>query len=264
MSDQEVFAKLSQLLNEGRGAVLCTLVEKTGSAPRGEGAKMLVYDEGGVFSTIGGGGMERLVSEDALEALADGKPRTLTFSLGVEPKEGAINIDSKCGGEVKIFMDPIRPDPRLIVVGSGHIGKPLADLALKAGFEVAIVDDADTNTRERFPGIDLYPGPFEEELDRVAVRPSDFVAIVHGETDHELPALRNALGRGASYIGLLGSSNKAREHKKQLRDEGFDEDALERLRAPIGIRIGAVTPEEIAVSIMAELIMARRGQLQRA
>ena len=258
MSDPDIFRKLDQLLKEGRGAVLCTLIEKSGSGPRDEGAKMLIYEEGDSVSTIGGGGMERLLSKEALRVLDEGRPRTLTFSLGVEPKKGTIKIDSKCGGEVKIFMDPIKPDPRLIIIGSGHIGKPLAEFASKAGFKVAVVDDAVTTTPERFPGMELHPGSFEDELENVAVRSFDLVAIVHGETDYELVALRSVLKRNPSYIGLLGSGNKAREHKKQLRAEGFDKDAVERIRAPIGLDIGAVTPEEIAVSILAELIKARR------
>ena len=258
MSDPDIFRKLDQLLKEGRGAVLCTLIEKSGSGPRDEGAKMLIYEEGDSVSTIGGGGMERLLSKEALRVLDEGRPRTLTFSLGVEPKKGTIKIDSKCGGEVKIFMDPIKPDPRLIVIGSGHIGKPLAEFASKAGFKVAVVDDAVTTTPERFPGMELHPGSFEDELENVVVRPFDLVAIVHGETNYELVALRSVLKRNPSYIGLLGSGNKAREHKKQLRAEGFDKDAVERIRAPIGLDIGAVTPEEIAVSILAELIKARR------
>jgi xanthine dehydrogenase accessory factor len=258
MSDPDIFRKLDQLLKEGRGAVLCTLIEKSGSGPRNEGAKMLIYEEGNSVSTIGGGGMERLLSKEALRVLDEGRPRTLTFSLGVEPKKGTIKIDSKCGGEVKIFMDPIKPDPRLIVIGSGHIGKPLAEFASKAGFKVAVVDDAVTTTPERFPGMELHPGSFEDELENVAVRSFDLVAIVHGETDYELVALRSVLKRNPSYIGLLGSGNKAREHKKQLRAEGFNKDAVERIHAPIGLDIGAVTPEEIAVSILAELIKARR------
>ena len=219
---------------------------------------MLVYADGDSISTVGGGGMERLVSEEALRALEEGRPRTLTFALGVEPREGAIEIDSKCGGEVKIFMDPIRPDPRLIVVGSGHIGRPLAEFASKAGFDVVVVDDAATTTMDRFPGMELHPGPFEEELENVAVRPSDFVAIVHGETEYELAALRSVLKRNPGYIGLLGSRNKAGEHRRLLLSEGFGEDAVDRISAPIGLDIGAVTPEEIAVSILAELIRARR------
>lgn len=264
MSDPEIFSRLSGILGEGKAAVLCTLVEKRGSGPRGEGAKMLVDEEGNAFGTIGGGGMERALVREALEALEDGRPRTLAFALGVEPAEGAVAVDSKCGGEVRIFLDVIKPDPRLVVVGSGHIGKPLAELAHMVGFEVVVVDDAVTTTPDRFPQAKrLYPGPFDEELARINVRPSDFVAVVHGETSHEISALKHFLPQGPAYIGLLGSSNKAAEHRKQLIAGGQPAEEVDRIRAPIGIDIGAETPEEIAVSIVAELIEARRRGLSR-
>lgn len=260
MSDPEIFSRLSQLLNMGRGAVLCTVIEKSGSGPRNLGAKMLVDPEGKTVGTIGGGGMERRLVGEALEALREGAPRTLAFAMGVEPREGAVAVDSKCGGEVKLFLDVVRPDPRLIVVGSGHVAKPLADFASRAGFEVVVVDDAETATAERFPTAkEIRSGPFEEEIERVEVRPSDFVAVVHGETGYELAALRSVLRRRPAYIGLLGSRNKAAEHKKRLIGEGFSQEDVEAINAPIGIPIGAETPEEIAVSIVAELIRVRRG-----
>ena len=247
-------------MKEGRGAVLCTLIEKTGSGPRDIGAKMLVDPDGNAVGTIGGGGMERRLVEEALDALRAGCGRTLTFALGVEAREGAVAVNSKCGGEVKVFLDVVKPDPRLIVIGSGHIAKPLAEFAHGAGFEVIVVDDADTATRERFPTAkEIHAGPFKGELERVEVRPSDFVAVVHGETDYELAALRNMLRRRPAYIGLLGSKNKAAEHKMQLMAEGFSKEEVEAVRAPIGLDIGAETPEEIAVSIVAELIKARRS-----
>jgi len=169
-------------------------------------------------------------------------------------------VDSKCGGEVRIFLDVIKPDPRLIVVGSGHIGVPVAEFAHRVGFDVIVVDDAKSSTRERFPHAkEIHSGPLEEELKRLKVMPSDFVAIVHGETDVELAALRSFLPQEPAYIGLLGSRNKEREHNKQLKSEGFPEDAVDRIKGPIGLEIGAETPEEIAVSIVAELIKAKRG-----
>lgn len=254
-----IFDRLKQLLRKGRGAVLCTLIEKTGSGPKDVGAKMLVDPDGSTIGTIGGGSMERRLVAEALEALEEGRPRTLTFTLGVEPREGAVAVDSNCGGEVKIFLDVVKPDPRLIIVGSGHIAKPLAELAHMAGFEVTVVDDALTATRERFPmAREIRAGPFREELDRVEVGPSDFVAIVHGETGYELAALRRMLRRRPTYIGLLGSRRKALEHKGRLLAEGFERDEVEAVRAPIGFDLGAETPEEIAVSIVAELIKARR------
>lgn len=220
---------------------------------------MLVDPNGGTIGSIGGGDMERRMVGEALEALREGCPRTVAFALGVEPREGAILVDSRCGGEVKVFLDVVKPDPRLIIVGSGHIAKPLAEFAQRAGFEVIVVDDAETATRERFPtAAELHTGPFEEELDRVEVRSSDFVAVVHGETLYELAALRSMLRRRPAYIGLLGSRNKAAEHKSQLLADGLGREEVDAIRAPIGLDIGAKTPEEIAVSIVAELIRARR------
>jgi xanthine dehydrogenase accessory factor len=159
---------------------------------------------------------------------------------------------------VKIFLDVIKPDPRLIIIGSGHIAKPLADYAYRIGFKVVVVDDAKTATPERFPTAEIHTGPFEDEIEKVEIRPSDFVAIVHGETGIELTALRSVLGKKPAYIGLLGSSHKASEHKGQLLAEGFKSSLVEAIRAPIGLDIGAETPEEIAVSIVAELIQMKR------
>jgi xanthine dehydrogenase accessory factor len=112
MSDVEVISRLNRILCEGKPAVLCTIVEKRGSGPRGEGAKMLVHPDGSTFGTIGGGGMERRLVEEALEAIRDGRPRTIAFTMGVESKEGAVDIDSKCGVKVKVFLDVMKPDLR--------------------------------------------------------------------------------------------------------------------------------------------------------
>ena len=266
MSDAEIVSRLNDLLAEGKPAVLCTLVEKVGSGPRDAGAKMLVGPDGEALGTIGGGDVERRLVAEALEALRDGRSRVLAFAMGVEPSGDAVAVDSKCGGEVKVFLDVIKPDPRLIVVGSGHIGEPLAGLAHVVGFEVIVVDDAETATSERFPHAKrIHSGPFSEELKLADAKLLDFVAIVHGETSHEIAALRRFLPLGLAYIGLLGSRNKAAEHKRQLIAEGFTEDEVEKIRAPIGLDIGAETPEEIAVSIVAELIEARRrGQPRTA
>ncbi len=124
MNDPRLIAQLQELLKKGKPVALCTIIGKTGSSPRDEGAKMLVDSDGNTYGTVGGGGMERRLEEEALKALAEGKPQTITFALGVKPREGAIPINSRCGGEVKIFMDIVKPDPRLIVIGSGHIGMP--------------------------------------------------------------------------------------------------------------------------------------------
>jgi xanthine dehydrogenase accessory factor len=259
LNDPRLVAQLQELLRKGKPVALCTIVEKTGSSPRNEGAKMIIDSDGNTYGTVGGGGMERRLIEEALKALDEGKPRTIIFALGVEPREEAIPIDSRCGGEVKIFMDIVKPDPRLIVIGSGHIGMPLAHLAHETGFETIVVDDAPTTTRERFPhAAEIHSNPFQEEIEGIETTPADYVAIVHGESWYELTALRGLLPRKPAYVGLLGSRNKAGMISERLISEGLSVEDVARISSPIGIDIGAETPEEIAVSIVAELIKVRR------
>ena len=259
MSDPEIFSKATEFLVRGQSVVLCTLIYKEGSGPREPGSKMLVTPDAKALGTIGGGGMERLIVTQALEALAEGKPRTLHFAMGIPPREGMIAIDSKCGGEVKIFMDIVKPNPRLIIMGSGWITQATARYAKECGFEVTVVDDAETAKQELFPGATVVNGKYPESLAGVEVRSSDFVAVLHGETPFELAALRHAAKAKPAYIGLLGSGNKAKKHKEQLKSEGFDAKVLDALYAPIGLDISAETPEEIGVSIVAEMIKRKRG-----
>jgi xanthine dehydrogenase accessory factor len=220
---------------------------------------MLVTPDGKALGTIGGGEMERVIMKQALEALAEGKPRTLHFAMGVPPREGMIAVDSKCGGEVKIFMDIVKPEPRLVIMGSGWIAQATARYAKNCGFEVTIVDDATTARQDYFPGMLVVNGKYPESLNSVEIRPSDFVAVIHGETSFELAALRYAIKTKPAYIGLLGSTNKARKHKEQLKSEGFDEKVFDVIYAPIGLDINAETPEEIGVSIVAEMIKRKRS-----
>jgi xanthine dehydrogenase accessory factor len=229
LNDPRLVAQLQELLRKGKPVALCTIVEKTGSSPRNEGAKMIIDSDGNTYGTVGGGGMERRL------------------------------IESRCGGEVKIFMDIVKPDPRLIVIGSGHIGMPLAHLAHETGFETIVVDDAPTTTRERFPhAAEIHSNPFQEEIEGIETTPADYVAIVHGESWYELTALRGLLPRKPAYVGLLGSRNKAGMISERLISEGLSVEDVARISSPIGIDIGAETPEEIAVSIVAELIKVRR------
>jgi xanthine dehydrogenase accessory factor len=259
MSNSEIFNHVGEFLAKGQSAVLCTLIYKEGSGPREPGAKMLVTPDGKSLGTIGGGGMERLLIKEALEALIEGKPRTLHFAMGIPPREGMIAIDSKCGGEIKIFMDIIKPEPRLVIMGSGWIAQATARYAKDCGFEVMVVDDADTARQEYFPGMTIVDGKYPESLREVKIRPSDFVAVLHGETLFEIAALRHAVKAHPAYIGLLGSANKARRHMEQLKSEGLDEKILKAMHAPIGIDINAETPEEIGVSIIADMIQVKRG-----
>ena len=203
--------------------------------------------------------MERRLIDEALEALREGKPKTLHFAMGVPAREGMIPVNSKCGGEVKIFMDVLKPEPRLIIMGSGLIAQAVARYSRDCGFHVTVVDDADTATADNFSGVDLVNDAYPESLTKVKIRPSDYVAMLHGETEFELAGLRQAVKARPAFIGLLGSRNKAKEHKRQLKEEGYDPEIVDAIKGPIGLEIDAETPEEIAVSIVAELIKVKRG-----
>lgn len=220
---------------------------------------MLVTSDGEALGTIGGGGMERRLIDEALEALKVGEPRSLHFAMGVPAREGMISVNSKCGGEVKIFMDILKPEHRLIIMGSGLIAQAVARYSIDCGFHVTVVDDADTATAENFSGVELVNDTYPESLTKVKIRPSDYVAMLHGETEFELAGLRQAVKARPAFIGLLGSRNKAKEHKRQLKEEGYDPETVDAIKGPIGLEIDAETPEEIAVSIVAEFIKVKRG-----
>ena len=260
MSEQEIIHRLNEALDNGESAVLCSLIFKEGSGPRDPGAKMLVTVDGKATGTIGGGGMERLLIGKALEVLVLGNPRTYHFAMGVPAREGMISVDSKCGGEVKIFMDPIKPDPRLIIMGSGWIAQAVARYAKECNFDIIVVDDADSAGVDWFPeGTEIISDKYPASLEKVEIRRSDYVAMLHGETGFEIEGLRYAVKANPAYIGLLGSGNKRKEHVKQLKSEGLEAEIVETIKGPIGLDISAETPEEIGVSIVAELINKKRS-----
>lgn len=221
---------------------------------------MLVTADGKATGTIGGGGMERLLVGKAMGVMEDGKPETYHFAMGIPAREGMIPVDSKCGGEVKIFMDPIKPDPRLVIMGSGWIAQAVARYAKECNFDIIIVDDAESARADWFPeGTVIISDKYPASLEKVEIRGSDYVAMLHGETGFEIAGLRYAVKANPAYIGLLGSGNKRKEHVKQLKSEGLDAEIVETIKGPIGLDISAETPEEIGVSIVAELINTKRG-----
>ena len=261
MTDVDVLEKVVQLLKNRKKVALCTVIEKRGSGPRDVGAKIAVSEDGEIVGTIGGGNLERVLVEEALKALKVGKSKKIVFSLreGVERRD-AVKTGLICGGEITIFIDVIEPKPRLIIIGSGHVGYPLAKLADILGFEIVIVDDnRELATRECFPmAKEILVGDFTEILDKVEVRPDDFVVIVHGEPEHDYLALKKMLEKNVRYIGLLGSKMKVAKLKERLKGEGVGEDVFKNLYAPVGLDIGAQTPEEISISILAQIIKIRR------
>jgi len=251
----ELYEEIVRLKKERVPSALATIVQCIGSSPQKEGAKMLVRDDGTILGTLGGGCLETEVIQVAKMAIKDGSPRTIPFEL-TEKHGGLV-----CGGKVLVYIEPVIPDPDLVILGAGHVGKALSKLAGFAGFKVTVTDDrAEYANRENIPDADhiLVTG-FTEVFSHIVPARNSYVVIATRGHNHDLEALRAVLDTDARYIGLLGSRRKRALLFKTLEEEGHSKDSLSRIITPVGLDIGSVTPEEIAISIMAQIIKARRG-----
>jgi xanthine dehydrogenase accessory factor len=255
MSENSIFRALADLERRGESAALCTVISSTGSTPRHAGSKMLVFADGTFTGTVGGGDMEHRVLEEAKAALGDGIARTLEYTLA-DPSRGDPGV---CGGTVEVFVDPILPPPTLVVVGGGHVGKAVAHLAKWLNFRVAISDDrAEFCTPEANPDADIfYPVPLSELPSQLTISPRTWLVLTTRGVAVDVAGLPALLDSRAAYIGVIGSKRRWATALKQLRAMGVPEEALARVHSPMGLELNAETPEEIAVSIMAEIIMLR-------
>lgn len=234
-----------------------TVVRSQGSTPQRAGAKMLVFADGRIVGTIGGGCYESDAVGRAREAIGTGQPALLHFELNDDfaQENGLI-----CGGRMDVHVDPLLPDPQLYIVGAGHVGFELGRIAGHAGFRIHVVDDREKFANaERFPGANVIVEPIPEWLHRADIAPSAFVVVVTRGHTHDLDAMRALAARDLRYLGLIGSRAKVARIYAALLAESLPSECLERIHAPIGFEIGAITPAEIAVSILAELIAVRRG-----
>ena len=259
-TDMEILKEMINRLESGEKVALCTLIEKVGSGPREVGAKMVVYEDGETSGTIGGGYMELALIKGALKSLNENKSGRATFSLHKGERKGVIQTGLMCGGELTVFIDVLKPKRRIIMVGAGHVAWPLAKLADIVGFGLVVVDDnEELANNDRYPMAEkIITGNFTEILDKAGVSPNDYVVIVHGEPTHDYLALKKILKKRPAYVGLLGSKTKVSKLIERLREEGVSGEDLTPLHAPIGLDIGAQTPEEIGVSILAEIISEKR------
>jgi xanthine dehydrogenase accessory factor len=258
--NQEVFAALAEALQRGEEVALVTITASTGSTPQRVGAKMLVYADGRTVGTIGGGCYENDAFWKAREAIKARKPLTVNYELDDDFAEESGLI---CGGQMTVFVEPVEPAPDLYVFGAGHVGFFLARMAHDAGFRVNVVDD-----REKFASADRFPAGVRVVVDDIPtwleanqLPATAYVVIVTRGHRHDLDALRALAPRGLRYVGLIGSRAKVKRVYDALLGEGLDPRALEAVHAPIGLDIGAITPQEIAVSILAELIAVKHGKI---
>ncbi len=250
-----IYEEILRLKNEGRLSALATIVQSVGSSPQKRGAKMLVRDDGSIVGTLGGGCLEAEVIQASLMAIRDGSPLTVPFEL-TEKRGGLV-----CGGKVLVYIEPVIPDPNLVILGAGHVGRALAKIASFSGFKVVITDDREEYAnREEIPeAAQIVLCDFDSGFNRIIVDRNTYLVIATRGHNHDLDALRSALKTDAVYIGLLGSRRKRALLFKTLAEEGFSKEDIGRVITPVGLPIGSVTPEEIAISIMAQNNSKRRN-----
>jgi len=252
-----IYEAILEAQRSGQPAALATVIRAQGSVPRHEASKMLVYADGRIVGTVGGGELENRTIEEARQVIRDGTARIISHSL-VDPSRGDAGV---CGGQVEVFIEPIMPPARLLIIGAGHVGRALAHLAHWMGYRVVVTDDrADLCTHEFIPDADEFVvGPVGQALLKIGVDSQTYVASVTRGYLFEVDALPILLQTPAPYIGVIGSKRRWAMTLQDLRVQGISEEAIARVHAPIGLEIEAETPEEIATSIMAEIVMLRRG-----
>ncbi len=253
----DIYEEIVKLRAEGRRGAVATIVSVRGSIPSFKTAKMLVRDDGTICGTIGGGCVEADVWRAAREVMEEEKPRTLTFDLNHDPK---YDTGLVCGGTLDIFIEPVLPPALLYIFGAGHVSASLYKTAKDAGFDVTIVDDRESYAnRERFPEArEVIAQDFDQVMNTLKPSEASYIVIVTRGHRDDMRVLRWAVQTKARYVGMIGSERKTIGIFRELQKEGLSSQLFERVHAPIGLDIGAVTPEEIAVAITAELIAVRR------
>jgi len=253
----DIYEQIVQLRREGRRGAVATITNVRGSIPSFQTAKMLVRDDGSIVGTIGGGCVEAEVWQAAREVMEDEKPRSLTFNLNNNPK---YDTGLVCGGTLDVFIEPVLPPALLYIFGAGHVAFNLYKVAMIAGFDVIVVDDRESYAnRERFSDArEVFADDFERVIAQMHVPESAYIVIVTRGHRDDMRVLRWAVNANTRYLGMIGSQRKTISIYKELEKEGIPAEKFANVHAPVGLEIGAVTPEEIAVAIVAEMIAVRR------
>ena len=250
-----IYQALSEIEKNNESAALCTVVKSIGSTPRHVGSKMLVYPDGKFIGTVGGGDLEHRVLDEAWIAMHDGESRLLSYTMA-DPSRGDPGV---CGGTVEVFVEPILPPAMIVVIGAGHVGKAVVHLAKWLGFRVAVSDDRpEFCNPEATPGADAYyPVPMGELPKHLKTNKRTYIVITSRGSNVDAQGLPGLLEAQAAYVGVIGSKRRWLTTVKALKVTGVSEEKIARVHSPMGLELNAETPEEIAVSILAEILMLK-------
>ncbi len=252
-----IYDDIQTALNRGEQVAIVTIVKTTGSSPRPAGTKMLVYPDGRTLGTLGGALLDRRAVQDAVETIRDGRPRAGFYAIDADTGE----TSGSCGGTMEVFVEAVRPEQRLILVGGGYVAQALARIASHLDFRILVVDDRrDLVNPQTFPeGAQLHFGDIPQVVGELQPDASTWIVVVTRGHHLDKEALRVALQSPAPYVGMIGSPGKVRRIFRELLAEGIPRERLEQAHAPIGLDLGAETPDEIALAIAAEMLLLRRG-----
>ena len=254
----DLYDEIVRLRKLGQKCAVATIVQVNGSIPSFESAKILVREDGSFMGTVGGGCVEAEVWNAAREVIETEKPRHLSFSLG---QDAAYDEGLICGGQLNIFVEPVIPQPRAFIFGGGHVSKGISKIATLAGFSTSIIDNREAfANKERFPEAEAtYAEEYEEVFPKLPVNSSSYIIIVTRGHRDDMRVLRWAVNTPARYIAMIGSKRKTISVVHELEKEGISREAFDKVFAPMGLEIGAEMPEEIAISVVAEMIAVRRA-----
>ena len=256
---ENILAHLSESIKSGQTHALVIVIKTEGSTPRKAGTNMVVLADGRTLGTIGGGELEERVITEALDAIKKRSPKVVSFTLDVEKGK----LDMMCGGTVEVYIEPIIPNPKVFIFGTGHITKALAPLLVHAGFRVKIADD-DANLLTGYPlpdVIETLTGDLANIAYDLQGDSETYIVLLSRGFSRDRAILENLITKNFKYIGMIGSANKIRTMKEDIKKDGVEESAFSKFKAPVGLDIGAETPDEIAISIVAELIAVRSNKL---
>ena len=257
---ENLFETIVDLKKSGKPAALAIIIRTEGSTPRKVGTKMLILKDGKPIGTMGGGDLENRVIQEALECIKQGVPRMTFFTLDIEKGK----LDMMCGGKLDVYIEPIIPNEKLIIFGAGHITRSLAPLMKGAGFKVSVVEDSpDLLRKDQFPETeDLIFTEMEQFARDLPSDPRTYIVLLSRGFSKDKTILTQLIQKDFNYIGMIGSLRKINTLREDFQKEGIPEELFSKLQAPIGLDIGAETPEEIAISIAAEIIAVKKGKLE--
>jgi xanthine dehydrogenase accessory factor len=251
----EIFQQINQLIADQQSAAFCVIVSASGSTPRGPGSKMLVFPDGSISGTVGGGELESRVIEVGLEVIADGTPQVVSYSM-TDPQRGDPGV---CGGQLEIYVEPIQPPATVIVVGAGHVGKQVALLAKWLGFAVVISDDREEILAD--PELadvgKMHLGVAESLPDAIKIHSQSYIVLTTRNVEVDVAGLPALLAAKPGYIGVIGSRRRWETTRTKLLEAGVRADQIDSIYSPVGLDLKGETPKEIALSILAQITMLR-------